>query len=68
VRVSRCSAVQDSEELFDNLVRELQFSRCELFLLEAGRRSTGIIREPRVRGTSAVGSRYQVTIGEERAD
>jgi hypothetical protein len=30
------SAVQGSEELFVELVRELEFSRCELLLLEAG--------------------------------
>jgi hypothetical protein len=32
----RVSAVQGSEELVGELVRELQFSRCELLLLEAG--------------------------------
>jgi hypothetical protein len=43
-------------------VREpLQFSRCELLLLETGSRCTGIIREPRVRGSSAVISSYQAT-------
>jgi hypothetical protein len=47
------------------LVRALlQFSPCERLLLEAGRWGTGIIREPRVRGISAVGSPYQATTGE----
>jgi hypothetical protein len=41
-------------------VRELQFSR-EPLLLEAGSGATGILREPRLRGKSADGSRYQVT-------
>jgi hypothetical protein len=59
--------VQGSEELVGELVRELQFSRCELLLLEAGSRGTGIVQEPRVRGTSAFGSRYQATTGEETA-
>jgi hypothetical protein len=43
----------------------LQFGRCELLLLEAGSWGTGIILEPRVNRTSAVGSRYQATTGEE---
>jgi hypothetical protein len=30
-------------------------------LLEDGNRDTGTVREPGVRGTSAVGSRYQTT-------
>jgi hypothetical protein len=49
---SSVSSVEGSEEL----VRELQFSRCELLLLEAGNRGTGIFREPKVRGTSAIGA------------
>jgi hypothetical protein len=44
-----------------SLSRELQFSRCELLLLEAGSWGTGIVREPKVRGTAAAGSRYQAT-------
>jgi hypothetical protein len=39
---------------------------CELLLLRAGRWGTGILRESRVRGTSAVGSRYRATAGEDR--
>jgi hypothetical protein len=35
------------------------FSLCERLLLEAGSCGTGTVREPRGRGTSAVGSRYQ---------
>jgi hypothetical protein len=46
------------------LVVELQFSCCESLLLEASSRGTGICRESRVRGMSAVGSRYQATIME----
>jgi hypothetical protein len=34
--VRQCIAVQGSEELVDELVGELQLSRCELLLLEAG--------------------------------
>jgi hypothetical protein len=45
----------------------LRFSRCELLLLEAGSRGTGIFREHGVRGTSAVGSHYQATTGEDTA-
>jgi hypothetical protein len=46
----------------------VEFSRCELFLLEAGRRGTGTVWEPRVVGMSAVRSRYQTTTGEDTAD
>jgi hypothetical protein len=56
-----CSAVKRSEELVGELVRELQFSPCELLLLETGSWGTGMIREPRVKQTSAVGRRYQAT-------
>jgi hypothetical protein len=38
----------------------LRFSPCDPLLLEFDSWGTGIIREPRVRGRSAVGSRYQV--------
>jgi hypothetical protein len=66
--VSECSWVKWSE-LVSELVRELrQFSRYELLLLEAGSWSTERVRETRVRGTSAVGSRYQATTGEDTAD
>jgi hypothetical protein len=34
-------------------VRELQFSRCESLLLEAGSLGTGIFREPRVKKTAS---------------
>jgi hypothetical protein len=55
--------------LVSESVRELLwFSPCELLLLEVGTRSSEIVREPRVRGTSAVGSRYQRTTGEDTAD
>jgi hypothetical protein len=38
-----------------------QFSRCEALLLEFGSWVTGIVLEPRVRGTSAVRSRCKAT-------
>jgi hypothetical protein len=37
--------VQGSEALVGELFRELQFSCCELLLLEAGSRGTGIVQE-----------------------
>jgi hypothetical protein len=72
--VSECSSswVEWSEVSWlvsDQLVRGLlQFSTCQLLLLDACRRGTGIIREPRLRGSSAVESRYQTTTGEDTAD
>jgi hypothetical protein len=61
------SAVQWSE-LVGEWVRELlRFSPCELLLLEAGSWSTWLVRKSRVRGSSAVGSRYQTTV-ENTAD
>jgi hypothetical protein len=42
----------------------LRLNPCELLLLEAGSWGTGILRKPRIRGTSAVGSRYQATADE----
>jgi hypothetical protein len=36
MRISQCNAAQESEEFVGELVRDVQFSRCELFLLEAG--------------------------------
>jgi hypothetical protein len=68
------SAVQLSTVEWSELVGSqliiglLQFSRCELLWLEADGWGTGIVREPRVRGTSAVGSRYQATAREDTAD
>jgi hypothetical protein len=62
------SAVQGSGELVSDLVRELQFSRCELLLLEAGSSGTGTVREPRVWRNFAVGRRYQATTGEDTTD
>jgi hypothetical protein len=41
------------------LVRELQFSRCEPLLLEAGSCGRGVILKPRVRVMSAVRSHYR---------
>jgi hypothetical protein len=50
-------------------VREpLRFSSCELLLLEAGSWDTEIVRAPRGRRTSAVGSSYQTTTDEVTAD
>jgi hypothetical protein len=43
------NAVQGSDELFGGLVTELEVNR-ELLLLQDGRRGTGTVREPRVRG------------------
>jgi hypothetical protein len=45
--------------------RELQCSRCEPLLLEAGSSGTGIVLEPRVSGTSAVGSCYQAPASDD---
>jgi hypothetical protein len=58
---------------FTQSVREwvrglLRFSPCELLLLEAGSWGTGIVREPRGRGTSAVGSRYRASAKEDWED
>jgi hypothetical protein len=55
--------VQGSKEL----VREVQFSHCELLLLDAGSCGMGLVREPIVRVTYTVGSRYQATT-EDTAD
>jgi hypothetical protein len=53
-------------ELVGEWVRELlQYNRCELLLWEADSWATGIVREPRGRGTSSVGSRYQATTSED---
>jgi hypothetical protein len=46
----------------------LQFSLCEPLLLEADGGYTGIVREPRVRGTPTVGSRYEAMSGKDTAD
>jgi hypothetical protein len=35
LEASNCSAVQGSEELVGEIMRELQFSPCELLLFEA---------------------------------
>jgi hypothetical protein len=63
------STAELSELVGEQWVRgQLQLSRCELLLLEAGRWGTGIVREPGVKWTSAVISRYQATTGEDTAD
>jgi hypothetical protein len=66
VQSSQCSSVQlvQCSEWVRGL---LQFSPCELLLLEAGSWSMGIVRKPSIRGTSAIGSRYWTT-GEDTAD
>jgi hypothetical protein len=46
----------------------LQFSPCQLLLLEAGSWGTGIVREPRVRATSAFENRYETSTVEGTAD
>jgi hypothetical protein len=61
---SERNAMQGSEEMVGELVKDLQFSICELLLLEVGSRGTGIFREPRVSGKSTVESRYQARISE----
>jgi hypothetical protein len=60
--------VQESEGFVSELVRELQLRRCEMLLLEAGSSGTGIFREPRIRGTSAVECRYLAKTGDDAAD
>jgi hypothetical protein len=65
---SECSTVEWSDLVGEQPVRGLlQFGRCELLLLEAGIWGKGTVREPRVRRTSAAGSRYQATTGEYTA-
>jgi hypothetical protein len=69
--VSKYSAVEYSAAswLVSDLVRGLlQSSPCAPLLLEAGSWGTEIVRESRVRGTSAVESRYQATTGKDTAD
>jgi hypothetical protein len=44
------------------------FSRCKLMLLDVGSCGRAIVREPRVRGTSSVGSCCQATTGEDTTD
>jgi hypothetical protein len=63
---SGASSVEWSEVSWWGVRELLQFSHCELLLLEADSWGTGLVREPRVRGTSVVGSRYQTTTGEDR--
>jgi hypothetical protein len=62
------SAVGWSELVGEWVRRLLQFSPCEVVLLEARSWGTGIVRETKVRGTSAVETRYQTTTGEDIAD
>jgi hypothetical protein len=62
----KVSAVQLSDVkwivLIGELVTELlSFSPCELLLLKAGRWGTETFRQPRRRGTSAVGNRCRAT-------
>jgi hypothetical protein len=65
----QCSWVERVGWWVSELVRGLLlFSPCELMLLEAGSWCTGIVREPRIRGMSAVGSRYQKMTGEDTGD
>jgi hypothetical protein len=69
--VSECSAVEYSGMKWVGwwAVRVLlQFSRCELLLLEVGSWGTGTVREHWGKGTPAVGSCYQATTGEDTAD
>jgi hypothetical protein len=53
--VSEYSTVELSELLSSPLVKGLlQFSRCELLLLEGGSQGTGIDWEPRIRETPTI--------------
>jgi hypothetical protein len=75
--VRECSVMQWSEDLScveysgvkwiggQSVRGLLQFCRCEPLLLEYVSWSTRIVLEPRVRGTSAVESRYPTTTGED---
>jgi hypothetical protein len=56
--------VQGSQKLIGEL-ENCSSVVVELLLLEAGTCDTGIVREPRGRGTSAVRSHYQGTTGED---
>jgi hypothetical protein len=69
--VSECSAVEYSEVKWSELVGEWEdccSCVCELFLLESGSWGTVMVQEPKVRGMSTIGSRYQTTTGEDTAD
>jgi hypothetical protein len=69
VSAMQLSTVKRSELVGEQSVRGLlQFGRCELLLIDAGNSGTGIFREPRVRGRSAVGSCYQTKTSEHTAD
>jgi hypothetical protein len=69
VHLVQSSAVERFGWWVSELVRELlRFSLCELLLLEDSNWCKEIMLEPRVRGTTAFGSRYQATIGEDTAD
>jgi hypothetical protein len=46
-------------------VNAVQWIGSSRLLLDSGSWGTGIIREPRVKGTSVVGRRYQITTGED---
>jgi hypothetical protein len=68
VSAVQLSTVKWSEFVERSVKGMVQFSHCELLPLEAGSWGTGIVWEPRVRETSAIGSRYQKTYGEDTAD
>jgi hypothetical protein len=70
-RVEVVSTVQCSAMIWlvsEGVTGLLRFSPCEQLLLEADSWDTGIVREPRVSGTSAAGSRYQTTTSEYTVD
>jgi hypothetical protein len=62
--VPRCYK-QDKFGVSELVRQPLGFSCCELLLWEAGSWSWGQFREPRGRGTSAVGSRHQTKANED---
>jgi hypothetical protein len=60
------STVEWSELVSSQLISGLlQFGRCDVLLLEAGKWGTVIVWELKVSGTSAIESRYQATTGED---
>jgi hypothetical protein len=61
------SAVQGSKELFGELVRELHVNR-QLLLFGSWWMRQGDSFGTQRKGTSAVGSRYHATTGEDTAD
>jgi hypothetical protein len=68
MQCSQLSRVEWSELVSELSTGLLRCNPCVPLLLGASSWGTGIVREPGVRGTSAVGSRYKTTTGEDIAD